>query len=110
MKYEDALKIWGAKLVARQNMHDILFEKIDLDTVQVELDLEEGYACCGGSDPSCYCSFAESPSAHVLVSCKGVGIGKRRTSTYQAVMDSDRFDFATVLKELCEIGDGNISS
>lgn len=63
MNYEEALEEWGRrKLVKRYPKHD------KDKTVSVKIELDQGYACCGGRDPDCYCSYAESPSAYILIS------------------------------------------
>lgn len=103
MQYEEALRLWGATKVAQYNRMEL--EDLLLHSTRVEFDFNEGFNCCGGSDPNCYCSFAESPSANVVVSANG-----RDGRTYRWSMDVESFDFATVLRELCELGEGGIFS
>lgn len=103
MKYDEALKRWGAMKLATWNRMGI--DAVDLETVRVDFTFDEGYACCGGSNPDCYCSFAESPSAKVEINGRGLGDRKR---LYSWSMNVEEFDFATVLRELCEAGDGMI--
>lgn len=103
MKYEDALRLWGARKIA--SSYRITVEDIVLGSVRVDFTFDEGYACCGGSDPNCYCSFAESPRAEVAVSAS-----TKSTGTLRWTLDLESFDFATVLSELCETGDGMITS
>lgn len=106
MKYEDALKVWGAnKVVERNNIH---LNDIDVNSVSVSFYFNEGYNCCGGSDPLCYCSFAESPSASVRVEAKNVG-SSQDSRIFSWTQDVEDFSFTEVLRELCEI-DGSISS
>lgn len=62
MGYEDALKRWGKRRLDEYNKTNV-----DVEDVVVTFDYDEGYACCGGRDPECYCSFAESPSFNVNV-------------------------------------------
>jgi len=57
MKYEEALKRWGATKIGTDDWENVL----------VRFDFSEGFACCGGTDPDCYCSFAESPSFDIAV-------------------------------------------
>jgi hypothetical protein len=85
MKYEEALKKWGAEKAKIE----------DWESVSVDFDWNEGYACCGGSDPDCYCSFAESASFNVVVK-----VGKK------FVYNSDiHYDMGSFLKELFEVAD-----
>jgi hypothetical protein len=65
MKYEEALKRWGASQI---NMPKDATWK----DVSVTFDWDEGFACCGGTNPGCYCSYARSPSFEVSVSCFGI--------------------------------------
>ena len=110
MPYDEALRRWGLnQLLSRYP--DVVF---DVSTVTVEMDFNEGYACCNGYDPNCYCSFAESPRSEVLVSAtvaeewvnpdkmSWVGpypVGYVLTWTQQA----EDFDFAEMVRELFEI-------
>ena len=96
MNYEDALKAWGLTKLKEWYPND----KINPDDVVVRMNFNPGYACCGGSDPLCYCSFAESPSAEVRV----------EAWPRSWVMSVENFDFATVLKEICDVADGVITS
>ena len=103
MSYEDALKAWGArKLYGTPRKNPVT---IDLNTVSVSMNFDEGYACCGGRDPDCYCSFAESPSADVTVSGRG---DDGREYTYK--IEHYSFDFAEILGEIVEAGGGVIAS
>lgn len=99
MKYEDALKEWGA-----QKLESTYRLKVDRKTVRVEMTFKEGYACCGGRDPDCYCSFAESPSASVEVSA---AVGGRM---YRYEIDHWSFNFTEVLREIVAAGGGTITS
>lgn len=101
MQYEDALRKWGkAKL---EEYHG--GGEIQEATVEVKMEFDEGYACCGGSDPDCYCSLAESPSANVLITGNRMtgGLARREISHYE-------FDFVTILKELVTTAEGNITA
>lgn len=100
MKYDDAIKMWGflkLKPYIKQS------EKIDINNVSVYMNFSEGYSCCGGGDPDCYCSFATPPSAEVSISAY---TNKGRNVSYD--IDLAGFDFATILKEIVEAADGHV--
>lgn len=106
MKYEEALKLWGLKKL-QEAYPKSNFEFI-LDTVKVEMYFVEGYVCCGGSDPDCYCSLAESPSAYVKISANVDD--PKRPYVLSTSIPEYLFDFVTVLKEIVEAGNGSIST
>lgn len=101
MQFELALKEWGARKLEQYN------RKVEIvrESVKVDLEFNEGYACCGGTDPDCYCSLAESPSASVEIN--GVNAKGKR---YRYEMDNWDFDFATILGEIVEAGGGTIGA
>lgn len=102
MNYEEALQRWGASKLTKS--YSIVLDDVALGTVRVEMNFNEGYVCCGGTDPDCYCSFAESPTAEVVIT------GKNKNDGYlRYVIDYANFDFKTVLKELLEIGGGSLN-
>lgn len=103
MKYEDALREWGARKI--EERHYRSKHPVNRDTVKVEMEFNEGYACCGGTDPDCYCSLAESPTANVKI----VGVDTQGRRMYTEI-DQWSFDFATVLKEIVEAGGGTVVS
>jgi hypothetical protein len=86
MHYEAALKAWGAKRLERT-----IAGQIDPATVEVRMKFDAGFACCGGRDPECYCSFATSPTADILIT--GVGPDGMACST---TIGHSEFDFASV--------------
>lgn len=102
MKYEEALREWGARRI-EQNYNKIV---IDRSTVVVEMEFEPGYSCCGGRDPDCYCSFAESPSADVVV----VGRQESSNKTYRISIGQYEFDFAAILREIVDAGGGEVTA
>lgn len=109
MKYDEALKEWG-----RIKLNRVYLDcDVSADSVSVEMDFDEGYTCCGGSIPDCYCSFAESPSASMSISGKCVKKNEshshRHVEVVSTVIPSHKFDFVTVLKEICEAGKGHVS-
>lgn len=93
MKYEKAIKIWGAERLSNVR------HTVNPDTVTVTMTFNEGYACCGGSDPDCYCSYAESPSAHVVIS----------SGKYREEINVEDFDFVEILGEIVKAAGGTIS-
>ena len=95
MNYEDALKEWGARKLESA----FKGRTFDRSSVTVDIEIDPGYACCGGRDPDCYCSFAESPSAYVEI-CGRNSKGQLQITT----IDRWAFDFATVVKEIVEAG------
>jgi len=100
MHYDMALKTWGfikLKPYIKQS------EKVDIGKIDVYMNFSEGYSCCAGRDPDCYCSFATPPSAEVSISAY---TNKGRYVSYD--IDLACFDFATILKEIVEAADGNI--
>ena len=68
--------------------------------ITVRMNFDEGYACCGGTNDGCYCSFAESPSADVRIS---------DVNGLYVTIDHDDFDFAKILGEIIEAGGGTVS-
>lgn len=95
MNYEEALKEWGARKLEKI-YNGIL---VGRETVKVSMEFDEGYACCGGRDPYCYCSFAESPRAYVEIT----------SGKYKCSIDSWEFNFAGILKEIVEAGGGTVT-
>lgn len=103
MKYQEAIKVWGA-----QKLESAGYENVDTESVQVRFDVSEGYACCGGRDPDCYCSYAESPRFDVVI--EGVtdylyiGTTVRATADYR--LDLKDLDFGDLIREVVEAGNG----
>lgn len=110
MQYEEALREWGARRIEAHyhNYNPV----IDRDTVAVDMEFDEGNNCCGGTDPDCYCSLAESPSAKVVITGRELTgfAAKKQYRTYQVYIDSYAFDFCTILAEIVEAGNGSIFS
>jgi len=99
MQYEDALKAWGLTRLKQAG-----YKSIDPKTVIVSMDFSEGYACCGGTDPDCYCSFAESPRAEVLITAD-----QTEYYTAQTSIPLDQFDFTQILGEIVNAADGMVT-
>ena len=106
--YNEALQLWGLARLKKRYPNAKFVES----TVTVEMNFNEGYACCGGSDPDCYCSYAESPSSDVTVSAQlaaDFSRGKTWLGTLQAgcvvqdTQSAEDFDFAEMVKELFDI-------
>lgn len=97
MHYEDALREWGAQQLERE------YPKfMDRSSVQVSIEINPGFSCCGGRDPDCYCSFAESPSVYLEITGKN---GIKRYSTIK-----HHIDFGELLRELVAVADGTITN
>jgi len=94
MQYEEALREWGARKLEAYSRKGV---EVTRSSVDVAMNFNEGYACCGGSDPDCYCSFAESPSADVIIT----GYSSKGTRLTYSICASD-FDFASILGEIVE--------
>lgn len=72
--------------------------KVKPETVVVATYFNEGFYCCGGSDPDCYCSLAEDPKAEVHISGYDVNYQYRMLT-----IGFEDFDFAKVLGEILEV-------
>lgn len=84
MEYNEALGRWGA---AKAGEDPNLWEQFSVD-----LEVNPGYACCGGRDEGCYCSYAESPSVELVIRHNG------RT------IYTDRYlDFTETVREIFEV-------
>lgn len=113
MKYEEAIKAWGTMKLREQLSRLNRIEKIE--NVKVEFKFDEGNPCCAGLDPNCYCSLAEDPNAEILIT--GNGIRKSGTqcslsrgiSLNTGLFGNNIISFADLIKELCEVGKGNLS-
>jgi hypothetical protein len=90
--YEDAVRKWG---VTKLSSDFGLNGKFDEASVTVYFGVDAGWSCCGGSDPGCYCSMAESPSMNAEISYKDAkGKSRMREISY--------IDFADTLREILE--------
>lgn len=89
MKYDDALKAWGAKQLAHTLIKD---EEIDTETFRVELQADSGWGC------SC------SSSAEAEVSMQAYTKDGR-----WVYYDTKYFDFEDFLKEVCEAANGAVT-
>lgn len=101
MNYEDALRAWGATRLSH-------YGEIDPATVTVSMDFSEGYACCGGRDPGCYCSFAESPRADVVIRGEYRSGAEGAWPPYTTIAMAD-FDFVAVLAEIVDAANGEVT-
>jgi hypothetical protein len=119
MRYDEALKVWGAKrlndrraearaLAAtsayfRASYDDRLgMEPYDPSTVSVTMNFDKGNPCCGGSNADCYCSQATSPTADVYIT------GRTFDDCFWS-LTIDLDDFATVLGEICDAAGGTMT-
>lgn len=92
MKYDEALKAWGAKKLAEKVYEG---KEIDPTSVGVWLDLEQGYGCSCSSD------------AYVYVEVYGSTTESGYTPS--VMIDKDSFHFETFLKEVCEAANGAVT-
>lgn len=103
-KYEEALRKWGERKLHTSGRGPWGAEADSFDLVTVSTYFNEGYACCGGADPLCYCSFYESPSASVEV--RGLGhLEGVQMGEWQYRINLEDFDFVTFLAEVLEAGE-----
>lgn len=109
MKYDEALEAWGA-LKLKELRSDSIKGR-EFMSVLVSMDFSEGYACCGGRNPECYCSLAESPKAEVNIT--GTFDETDKYGYYDRVyctIEMADFDFSTVLREICEAAGGTVNA
>jgi hypothetical protein len=92
--YDEAVRKWG---VTRLSGYRNIKGKFDETSVTVDFELDSGFNCCGGSDPDCYCSMAESPSMKAYISYKGIGKFK------PGKIEISYIDFAETLREMLEV-------
>lgn len=59
LPYDEQIKVWAAE------KYNIPLDEIT--SVSMVSEFNEGYDCCGGRDPDCYCSLAESASMYLRV-------------------------------------------
>ena len=97
ISYEEASRRWG---IEKLNTYPALLKKVDKDSVTVDFEMDPGYNCCGGSDPDCYCSFAESPQMTAKISYRGLG----KTRGPKPSITITYIDFAETLREMFELG------
>lgn len=88
MKYDEALKAWGAAKLAEK----YIGAEIDPDSVKVDIETYSGG----------YCETCEYTSVEVTIS--------GRAGTYLEVsIDKWSFSFADMLKEVCEAANGAVT-
>lgn len=116
MKYEDALKLWGAqKLTAMVNdqtgyvpreryqyntvtqQFDFIERTVDPATVKVEMEFDPGYS---------YSEYtAQDPKTDLVIS------GTDNEGDFRRLeIPAKEFDFATVLGEIVAVADGTVTS
>lgn len=94
LSYEDMVVRWG---VAKLSIYSGIRGKFDPASVAVDFGVNEGFACCGGSDPDCYCSFAEAPYLKADITYRTLKGGNGRIT----VTD---LDFANTMREFIAAG------
>jgi len=90
MKYQEAVRVWGAKRLSTDKRH------VNPDDVMVFMDFDEGFACCGGTQEGCYCSYAYGPSANVVISAGNL----------RETINVEDFNFVEVVGEIVKAADG----
>lgn len=98
LTYDEAITEWGYRRL-RQRYPKGQFER---DSIAVSYEWDEGYQCCGGNDPYCCCSLAESPYNYVCVTAKRTDLKQPKVATIV-----DRYvEFDELVRELYAIGAG----
>ena len=106
MKYEDALRVWGFRQLEEVRRVESYWGRgtviplVEADLIRVEMNFDEGFACCGGTDEGCYCSYAQSPSAEVVIS----------DGYYRREIPIQDFDFVKILGEIVAAGGGEVTA
>lgn len=99
LTYDEAVQVWAKNYAAQ----DKSFKHKDAYKYRVDVEVNEGYACCGGRDPQCYCSYAESPSAYIGITITdGSILVKQIELRYK--------DMAEVVREIIVAGGGTITA
>lgn len=97
MKFEEALKYWGKDMLEKDNPG----YEVMLDSVDVSVDLDPGYQCCGPHDwdNGCYCSMAEGAYSYFSIT------GQTDVGTYLA--KSERYlELSDIVRALDVIAEG----
>lgn len=76
--------------------------------VTVVMDFNEGNPCCGGSDPDCYCSFEEAPSANVAIS--GYDDRPNSRNHLEYLISYEDFSFLDILGQIVVAGGGTLKN
>lgn len=92
MKYDDALKAWGAVKLADKVYAG---KEVDPESVGVWLDLELGYGCSCSPDASVYVEIYGSTTEGGYIP--------------SVMIDRDSFHFETFLKEIVEAANGAVT-
>ena len=72
------------------------FSVTDIVRAEIYLETNQGFSCCGGRDPECYCSLAEGASSYLQLTAYD---SNKKHHTMQ-IHES----FATILEEIIKIG------
>lgn len=103
MEYTEALALWG-----EMKLRELGYTGDRFEGIKVDIEVNPGYNCCGGTDPECYCSLVESARAYVEITAKVVNGSS--VDTIRCEADPYGSDFSTILREICAVGGGSISS
>lgn len=98
LPYDDAVSKWGITIL---QAYPNIRKDLDESSVTVEFILNEGFSCCGGSNPECYCSYAETPSLKAVISYT---LLKSSRSDRKLSIEYSHLDFSDTLRELFEVG------
>lgn len=101
---EEAVALWGMrKLNDQAERWGKTGRVTDPSSVSVSFDFSEGYACCGGADPNCYCSMAESPRADVYIS-------SHESGAEDVQIPVSDFDLGSIVREVIAAAGGLVSA
>jgi len=93
-EYEEISRRW-----ALSKLSPLLREKVSEESVTVDFVLDEGYNCCGGTDPNCYCSLATSPQMTAVISY----LPRGRSSGAKLSITLNCIDFTETLREILSL-------
>lgn len=96
---DEALQEWGRRKLKER------YPGVEHHIVNVDVEIDPGYQCCGGSDPHCYCSYAESPSIQVEI--RGF-YGKRDVPRHKMQVNSIttseyNYNFPALIREIVAV-------
>jgi len=100
MNSDEALQEWGRRKLL------VVYPGTEYSEVEVDVDIDPGYNCCGGSDPDCYCSYAESPSMQIeIVGFYGPETVRHRMQSHRIETGEYNYDFHRLIREIVAVGE-----